>query len=136
MPSDIRFSVPNTPGTVARAAQALADEGINIGGIGADIRPGERWGYIHFQVDDPLPACRALEAIGCEILDVHEVDIVEAEDRVGALADICRDYATRGENIEVLYLGTNNRLVVGTESQRRPFVGRRTSDTRYADTQR
>jgi|GEM_PF-6672458 hypothetical protein len=134
MASDIRFTVANSPGAVAKAAQAIADEGINIGGIGADIRPGERWGYIHFQVDDPVAATRALEAAGCEVLDVHEVDIIEAEDEPGALATICQSYSDRGENIEVLYLGTNNRLVVGTESMRRPFVGRRTADTKYSDT--
>lgn len=136
MPSDIRFSVANTPGRTARAARALADAGINIRGMGCDIRPGDRWGYIHFLVDDVETAVRTLEAEGCEIYDIHEVDLVPAEDRPGALADICQDYADRGENIEVLYAGTDNHVVVGTESMRRPFEGRRTVDTQYSDTRR
>lgn len=134
MPTDIRFSVPNTPGRIAAAARALADAGVNLGGMGCDLRPGERWAAIHFLVDDPITAIRALEASGHEILDVHEVDLVEAEDRPGALAEICQDYTDRGENIEVLYVGTNNRIVIGTESMRRPFVGRRTVETSYSDT--
>lgn len=133
---DIRFSVPNTPGRIARAARALADAGVNIGGMGCDIRPGERWGFIHFLVDDVETAVRTLEAEGCEVHDIHEVDMVETEDRPGALAEICESYAERGENIEVLYAATNNRVVVGTENMRRSFEGRRMSETRYSDTRR
>jgi hypothetical protein len=134
MPSDIRFSAPNTPGAIAKAARAVADAGINIDGIGCDIRPGERWGFIHFLVEDVQTATRALEATGHEVLDIHEVDVIEAEDRPGSLAEICQAYTDRGENIEVLYLGMNNRVVVGTESMRHPFVGRRAAETSYSDT--
>ncbi len=136
MPTDIRFSVANTPGRLARTARALGDAGINIAGMGCDIRPGERWGFIHFLVEDVETAVRVLEAEGCEIHDIHEVDLVPAEDRPGALADICQAYADREENIEVLYAGMNNHVVVGTESMRRPFEGRRSADTRYSDIRR
>ena len=133
MPTDIRFTVANTPGRLAATARALADAGVNIEGIGCDIRPGERWGYVHFLVNDPDEAIRVLGSIGHEVLDVHDVDLVETENRPGALADICDDYAARGENIEVLYVGSNTRVVVGTESMRQDMVGRRTAETRYAD---
>ena len=133
MPQDIRFAVSNTPGRVAQASRALADAGINISGIGCDIRPGEGWGFIHYLVDDAAPAVQALADMGCEVLDVHDVDLVPAQNRPGALAEICEDYAARGENIEVLYLGVDNHVIVGTESMRRPIVGKRTSDASYAD---
>lgn len=133
MATDIRFSVPNTPGSMERAARALANEGVSISGVGCDIRPGERWGYIHFLVTEPETAIRALQDIGVEILDVHEVDVLDTEERVGFLADVCKSYTERGENIEVLYAGMHEKIIVGTESQRRPFVGRRLSETKYSD---
>ena len=133
MATDIRFSIPNTPGAMARAARALADQDVSISGTGCDIRPGERWGYVHFLVSDPETAIRALQDIGLEILDVHDVDVLDTEERIGFLADVCQSYSDRGENIEVLYAGMHQKIIVGTENQRRPFVGRRLSETKYSD---
>jgi hypothetical protein len=134
MPSDIRFSVANRPGAVGKAARILANAGINIMGMGGDIRSGESWGFIHFLVDEPGEAQSTLEAAGYEILDIHEVDLIEAADRPGSLADICERYVQRNENIEVLYFASNNRLVVGTEKMRQAFPGRRVAETRYSET--
>ena len=136
MPTDIRFSLPNTPGAFARAARLLADADINIEGLGSDIRPGEPWGYLHVLVNDFERAADVLERNGHEILDVHEIDVVEGEDRPGVIAEICESYAARGENIEVLYLCTDTRIAVGTESMRREFVGRRTEEATYSDKRR
>ena len=133
MATDIRFAVPNTPGTMARAARTLADAGVGINGMGCDIRPGERWGYVHFLVTDPDTAIRVLEEIGIEIQDVHDVDVIDSEERIGFVADLCQSYSDRGENIEVLYAGMHQKIVVGTESMRRPFVGRRLGETTYSD---
>ena len=134
MPTDIRFSLPNTPGAFARAARSLADEGINIEGLGSDIRPGESWGYLHVLVTDVDRAVAVLERNGHEVLDLHEIDIIEVEEnRPGVIADICQEYADRGENIEVLYVCSDTRVAVGTESMRRKFMGRSTAETTYSD---
>src|SRR5688572_2197361 len=101
--------------------------------MGCDIRPGERWGYMHFLVSDPEVAIRVFQEIGVEVLDVHDVDVVDSEERLGFLADLCQSYSDRGENIEVLYAGMRQKIVVGTESMRRPFVGRRLTETTYSD---
>ena len=136
MPTDIRLSLANTPGAFAKAARVLAEGGINIEGMASDIRPGESWGYLHLLVDDLDAAAGVLEAQGHEILDIHDVDLIDADDRPGGMADICQSYADRGENIEVLYICTKSRLAVGTESMRRTFDGRTTAETTYADRRR
>ena len=136
MPTDIRFSLPNTPGAFARAARLLSDAGINIEGLGSDIRPGEPWGYLHVLVDDFDKAADVLERNGHEILDLHEIDVIEAEDRPGVIAEICESYAERGENIEVLYLCTRTRVAVGTEGMRRDLVGMRAEEASYSDKRR
>ena len=134
MPTDIRFSVANVPGRTAKAAEAVAAAGINILGMCGDIRPGDQWGYIHFLVEDAAGARSALESVGCEILDIHEADLVQAEDRPGALAEILREYSDNAENIEVLYTGVDNNIIIGTENNRREFLGRRVSEATYRDT--
>ena len=136
MPTDIRFSLPNKPGAFASAARLIADAGINIEGMGSDIRPGEPWGYLHVLVDDFEKACDLLERNGHEILDLHEIDIIDGEDRPGVVAEICESYGERGENIEVLYLCTGTRIAVGTESQRRDLVGKRMDEASYSDKRR
>jgi hypothetical protein len=133
MNDDIRFTVPNVPGRLARNIRDLAEAGVNITGMGCDIRPGDSWGYVHLLVDDTKEAIRVLEANGNEILDVHKVDLIELEDRPGALADLLEEYSTSEDNIEVLYAATDNRIVIGTESQRRNWTGRRTLEARYGD---
>lgn len=56
MPMDLRIVLPNRPGAALQVFGALAAEGINIEGVSGDIRPGERWGYIHILVEDgPRP---------------------------------------------------------------------------------
>ena len=131
---DIRTVVANTPGKLARAVRALADEGVDIRGLSGDIRPGEQWGYVHILVEDYPAAARVLDAQGCEVLDVHKVELVEAEDRIGSLAEILEGYREREENIEVLYVGNNNQIIIGTENMRRPVQGGRMGDARYSDT--
>ena len=131
---DIRTVVANTPGKLARAMRALADEGVDIRGLSGDIRPGEQWGYVHLLVEDYAAAARVLDSQGCEVLDVHKVELVEAEDRIGSLAEILEGYRERQENIEVLYVGNNNQIIIGTENMRRRVQGGRMSDARYSDT--
>lgn len=130
MTSDIRFILPNRPGTLVAAAEALAASGLNLIGVSGDLRPGETWGYAHVLVDEPEKARAALEEAGLEVTSEHEVDLVEIEDRPGAIRDACRTYAERDDNIEVLYMA-RDRLVIGTESMRRSRSGVRVEDARY-----
>ncbi len=131
MPTDLRVVFPNRPGAVTKACEALADAGVNIRGFGGDIRAGEQWGYVHFLFDDPELPMTILEQVGLEVVDVHDVEVVEVEDRPGALVDVIRSYSERGENIEVLYTGAHNSIIVGTESSRRPRTGLTTEASRY-----
>ena len=131
MPADLRIVVPNRPGTLTNALAALARDGLTVDGASGDLRPGERWGYLHLLVDDGEKATRTLEAEGIEVMSVHDVDIVELDPRPGALVELLKKYADSDENVEVFYMATKTRWVIGTETMRRDVLGVRMEDARY-----
>lgn len=135
MPTDLRIVLPDRPGTGTLVCAAIAAAGINLEGMCADLRPGEAWGYFHVVVDDSRAeeAIRAVESTGCEVLDVHAVDLIEAQNRPGELVSILDDYRDRGENIEVLYIASNNRIVIGSEAMRRPRPGVKVDEAKYSE---
>lgn len=133
MAIDLRIVVPNRPGTSLQILDALAAEGISIRGFAGDIRPGERWGYLHVLVnDDNYERARStILGTGVQITSEHEVEVHDIEDRPGALADAIRDYVENGRNIEVIYMGANSKIIIGAEDMQRPRYGVRTEEAKY-----
>ncbi len=136
MATDIKLAVPNRPGMALKVCETLGDASINIDGIAGDIRAGDRWGYLHVLVEDARAATEALERAGVEVLDTHAVDLVESLNRPGALAEVARSYRERDENIEVLYIANDGRIVIGTESMRSQRLGTRMEAATYRENAR
>jgi hypothetical protein len=128
--TDMRLVMPNRPGALISALQAIADAGINIRGSAGDLRPGEQWGYIHILVDDFEAAQKAIEAVGFEVTSLHDVDVLKLEDHPGAILEAAEPYSAGGQNIEVFYMSRES-LVVGTDAMRKPIPGTRVEDARY-----
>jgi hypothetical protein len=135
MATDLRIVLPDRPGAGTAVCEALSELGINLEGICGDLRPGEGWGYLHVAIedDDVESAIRAVEGTGCQVLDVHAVDLVQAENRPGELVGILSAYRDRGENLEVLYIASDNRIVLGTENMRKPRHGVRMDEAQYSE---
>lgn len=131
MAVDIRIVVPNRPGTSLEVLDALAEADLVLHGFCGDIRPGERWGFLHVLVDDADAARRAIESTGFEITSEHDVEVFDVEPRAGSLADTVRAYVEAGRNIEVLYLGSNDKIVIGPEDLQRPRPGVSVKDAKY-----
>jgi hypothetical protein len=131
MAVDLRIVVPNRPGTAAEMCDAIARAGVNIDGFCGDLRPGERWGYLHVLVEDGARARRAVEEIGFEVLHERRADIVEIENRPGALAELLRSYSERGINIESLYMSSRGWLVISTEEMLDERPGIKMGDAKY-----
>ena len=129
--TDLRFVVVNRPGALMEALNCLCAAGINIDSFCGDIRPGDRWGYMHVIVEEGAAARRALESVGVEVTAEREVDLVAVEDRPGKLAEVIRGYAEAGRNIEVLYTASNGRVVIGTEDMQKPRFGIRMENAGY-----
>ena len=130
MLTDLRLVLPNRPGTMITALETIARAGINVEAIAGDLRPGEIWGYLHVLVRDGSAARRAVEDAGFQVSSEHEVEVLDVEDRPGALVEVFRSFAHEGRNLEVVYMA-NGRVVVGTEDMRKAVLGVRVEDARY-----
>lgn len=113
MTKDLTVIMEDRPGTLADVGEALGKAGINIeGGCGF---PCEGEGVLHILVEDAPAARRALEEVGIEVRDERQILALEIEDRPGALGEVSRRIANAGVNIDLVYLATNNRLVIGAD---------------------
>lgn len=113
MTIDLTVSLEDRPGALAAMGETLGAAGINIDGV-AGIQSGGR-GVIHVLVEDGEAARSALEGAGIETGDAVEVLVVDCEDRPGELGAIARRLGDAGININLTYLATNTRLVLGVD---------------------
>jgi hypothetical protein len=111
MATDLAVTVEDKPGALAGMGEAIGAAGINIGGVCGAAAPGAS--VVHFLVDDPAGAREALEGSGFTSIDQREVVVVEVEDRPGMLGEVGRKLSDAGVNIELIYLATGTRLVIG-----------------------
>lgn len=115
MATDLTIILQDRPGTIADATEALADEGINL--LGVCGFPCEGVGVLHVLVEDgdASTARQAAENAGFEVREQREVLVTDVEDRVGALGELSRRIAEAGINVNLLYLATNTRVVLGPD---------------------
>ena len=114
MVKDLTVILQDRPGTLADMGEILEKAGVNIEGICATTKNGE--GAIHILVEDSAGARQALKAKGIEVTAEREVLVKEIEDRPGTLGEVARKLANAGVNIEVAYLTTKTRLVIGVDN--------------------
>jgi hypothetical protein len=93
--------VQNKPGEVARLAEALAKNAVNIRGISTDL--GGECPMIHVITDDEASARRVLGSNGMEF-EEKEVLIISMSDKPGELAKLTRKLARAGINVDSLYI--------------------------------
>jgi hypothetical protein len=113
MPWDIAVELENRPGTIAELGEAAAKAGINLDGICGF--PSEGIGVIHVLVDDPAAARDAFTEAGITVRDEREVLVADVTDRPGELGELTRRLADGGVNVDLIYLATNTRLVLGVD---------------------
>lgn len=113
MPWDIAVELENRPGTLAELGEAVGKAGVNLDGV-CGI-PCEGVGVIHVLVEDPATARDALTQAGITIREEREVLVADVTDRPGELGELTRRLADAGVNIDLTYLATNTRLVLGID---------------------
>jgi hypothetical protein len=113
MATDLTVILVNRPGTFADMGEALGNAGINIDGTCGFPCAGE--GVAHVLVEDAAAARQALEQVGHEVRSERPVLVVDVEDRPGALGEVLRRIANAGVNVDLAYLATNTRLVIGAD---------------------
>ena len=113
MAKDLTVIMEDRPGTLADMSEALGKAGINIDGMCGF--PCEGRGVGHILVEDAAGARRALQGSGIEVSGEREVLVLKVEDRPGVIGEIARKIANSGVNIDLGYLATNTRLVIGID---------------------
>ena len=109
---DLLIEVDNEPGALAAVATAISDAGVNI--AAATCTGAHEKAELHILVPHAGAARHALAISNLAITAEREVVVVEAEDRPGELADIARRVAKAGVNIDLLYIATGTRVVLGS----------------------
>lgn len=113
MAKDLTVMLEDRPGTLASLGEALGKAGVNIEGLCGV--PSEGKGAVHVLVEDGAAARRALEAAKFHVHEERDVLVLKMEDRPGELGRVCRKIADAGVNINLTYLATNTRLVLGVD---------------------
>ena len=111
MAFDLVIEIENTPGALAEVSAAISDAGVNIAAATC-FGSGQR-AELHVLVPHAEAAKHALAISHLAVTREREVVVVEVEDRPGVLADLTRKIALAGVNLDLVYVATRNRVVVG-----------------------
>jgi hypothetical protein len=114
MSKDLTVMLEDRPGTLAALGEALGKAGVNIEGLCGV--PSEGKGAVHILVEDAAAARKAIEGAKIHVHEERDVLVLKMEDRPGELGRVCRRIAGAGVNINLTYLATNTRLVLGVDN--------------------
>jgi hypothetical protein len=113
MAVDLVIDIENAPGALAKVAAAISDAGVNVAAATC-LGPGDR-AELHILVKHAEAARHALAlSHDVTITREREVVVVEVDDRPGVLADLTRKVAQAGVNLDLVYVATRNRVVLGS----------------------
>jgi len=111
MARNLTVVLEDQPGSLAEMGEVLGKAGINIDGLCGFSCEGK--GVIHILVEDAPPARKVLEDAGIEVKGDRPVLVLDVSDRPGVVGGICRSIADAGVNIDLIYVATNTRIVLG-----------------------
>ena len=112
MAIDMVVEADNEPGALARVAAAISDAGVNLAAATC-LGSGQR-AELHILVEHAEAVRHALAITNLAVTREREVVVVDVEDRPGALADLTREIARAGVDLDLVYVATRNRVVFGS----------------------
>jgi hypothetical protein len=112
MAVDLVIDIENAPGALAEVATAISDAGVNIAAATC-VGPGER-AELHILVPHAEAVRHALAISHLAVSREREVVVIDVEDRPGVLADLTRKVAKAGVDLDLVYIATQNRVVLGS----------------------
>jgi hypothetical protein len=108
--------VENKPGHLAETLGTLADGKVNV--LSFTIADTADYGILRLVVDQPARAKDLLNASGYAVVE-HPVVCAVLPDEPGALASVARVVSESGLDIEYIYLGAHDSLLLKTEELER-----------------
>ncbi len=113
MATDLTVLLEDRPGTLADVGEVLGGANINVEGICGF--PCEGKGRLHVLINGATGARDALDGAGLQVAAEREVLVLDIDDRPGALGGALRRLADAGVNVDLTYLATSTRLVIGAD---------------------
>lgn len=110
---DLTVVMENRPGTLAALAESVGNAGINIEGFCGF--PAEGQGIGHLLVDDAAGARQAVEQGGGRVTGERDVLVLDVKNQPGALGKVARKIADAGVNIDLAYVASGDRVVLGAD---------------------
>ena len=114
MTTNLTLIVENRPGSLAGVTEALGHAGVNIDGVCCFVSQGIA--ILHLAVEQASQARREIERIGLKVYEERPVALVALADEPGAAAAALRRLADAGVNIDLAYLATETRIVIGSDN--------------------
>ncbi len=109
---DLVIDIENTPGSLAKVAAAISDAGVNL--ASATCLGSDGVAELHILVPHAEAAKHVLAISAVAVTREREVVVVEVKDRPGVLADLTRQIAEAGVDLDLVYVATQNRVVFGS----------------------
>jgi len=111
---DFTIVAPQSKGSLAKLAEELGREKINIEGLCAVEQNGTS--MFHLLTTDKAATTQAITKVGYKVAREMEVIVERVENQPGALGKVTRRLADAGINLTTVYLATDTRLVLGCEN--------------------
>jgi hypothetical protein len=108
---DLVVKLENKAGTLAQLGEALGNAGINVEGVCASATAAAA--EVHILVQSAQMAREALSQAGIECAGERDVEVISVVDQPGELGRHLRKIADAGVNVDLVYLATSTRLVLG-----------------------
>ena len=109
---DLVIDIDNTPGALAKVAAAISDAGVNLASATCFGSGGRAELHVLVPHAEAAKHVLAISAVG--ITREREVVVVDVQDRPGVLADLTRQIARAGVDLDLVYVATQNRVVFGS----------------------
>src|ERR1044071_6413858 len=122
MAVDLVIDIEDAPGALAQVAAAISDAGVNIAAATC-IGTGDR-AELHILVRHAEAARHSLAISHVAVTREREVVVVDVEDRPGVLADLTRQIAKAGVDLDLVYVATRNRVGFGAGGLEGLRIGR------------
>jgi hypothetical protein len=111
---DFTIVIPHSKGSLAKLAEELGREQINIEGLCAVEENGSV--IFHLLTTDKDVTARVINKVGYKVSRETEVIMERIENQPGALGKVTRRLADAGINLTTVYVATDTRLVLGCEN--------------------
>ncbi|HEY3210988.1 MAG TPA: amino acid-binding protein [Actinomycetota bacterium] len=110
---DLAITLEDRPGTMAALGESLGKAGVNIEGFCGFPSGGQAVG--HLLVEDAAAARQAIEQGGARVTGERDVLVLDVQNQPGTLGETARKIADAGVNIDLTYVASGNRVVLGVD---------------------